>query len=346
MVKAGIFGASGYTGQELLRLLIRHPEVEVVFATSRKFAGKVVSEAHPSLLQLTSLEFTDASPEELVSQADVVFLALPHGTSMGVAPVFFKSGVKVIDLSADFRLSDIAVYNQWYGQHSASDMIPSAAYGIPELWRDHIKTARLVANPGCYPTSIALGLAPLMASDWIDYGSIIVDAKSGTSGAGREPQTGTLFCEVNEGFKSYKTGGQHRHIPEIEQNLTQLSGKDIRISFTPHLLPVNRGILSTIYVNLNRSLKTDDILDAYNNFYRNESFVRICPAGIFPNISSVRGTNYCDIGLSVDIRTNRAIIVSVIDNLVKGAAGQAIQNMNLICSIPENAGLNMVPLFP
>jgi len=346
MIKAGIFGASGYTGQELLRILIRHPEVEVVFATSRKFAGKMVSEAHPSLWQLTSLKFVDASPEELVSQVDVVFLALPHGTSMRIAPVFFKSGIKVIDLSADFRLADIAVYNQWYGQHSASDMISSAVYGIPELWRDHIKTACLVANPGCYPTSIALGLAPLMASNEIDHDSIIVDAKSGTSGAGREPQTGTLFCEVNEGFKSYKTGGQHRHIPEIEQSLAQLSGKNVRISFTPHLLPVNRGILSTIYVNLNRNLKTEDLCGVYNKFYRDESFVRVCPVGISPNLSSVRGTNYCDIGLSVDIRTNRAIIVSVIDNLIKGAAGQAIQNMNLIYGLPENAGLNMVPLFP
>jgi N-acetyl-gamma-glutamyl-phosphate reductase len=185
-----------------------------------------------------------------------------------------------------------------------------------------------------------------MTSDWIDPDSIIVDAKSGTSGAGREPQTGTLFCEVNEGFKSYKTGGQHRHIPEMEQILTQLSGRNIKISFTPHLLPVNRGILSTIYVNLNRALKTDDLLGAYNRFYQDESFVRICPEGMFPNLSSVRGTNYCDIGLSVDIRTNRAIIVSVIDNLVKGAAGQAIQNMNLICGLPEGAGLSMVPLFP
>jgi N-acetyl-gamma-glutamyl-phosphate reductase len=265
---------------------------------------------------------------------------------MRVAPVFFASGIKTIDLSGDFRLSDVAVYNQWYGQHSASEMISSAVYGIPELWRDQIGTARLVANPGCYPTSVALGLAPLMASDWIDHDSIIVDAKSGTSGAGREPQTGTLFCEVNEGFKSYKTGGQHRHIPEMEQSLARLSGRKITISFTPHLLPVNRGILGTIYVNLKRKLQTNDLLGAYNHFYRDESFVRVCPAGIFPNLSSVRGTNYCDIGLSVDIRTNRAIIVSAIDNLIKGAAGQAIQNMNLICGLPENAGLNMVPLFP
>jgi N-acetyl-gamma-glutamyl-phosphate reductase len=344
MIRAGIFGASGYTGLELLRLLLRHPEVEIAFVTSRKFAGKAVSDAHPSLLQLTPLKFTDASPEELVS--DVVFLALPHGTSMDIAPVFFAAGTKIIDLSADFRLADLDVYQQWYGHHRASDMIPAAAYGIPELWRGHIKAARLVANPGCYPTSVALALAPLMVSDWIDFDSIIVDAKSGASGAGREPQTGTLFCEVNEGFKSYKTGGQHRHIPEMEQSLARLSGKNIRITFTPHLLPVNRGILSTIYVNLNRSLKADDLLGAYHHFYQGESFVRICPAGAFPNLSSVRGTNYCDIGLSVDIRTNRAVIVAAIDNLVKGAAGQAVQNMNLICNLPESAGLNMVPLSP
>jgi N-acetyl-gamma-glutamyl-phosphate reductase len=345
-MKIGIYGASGYTGQELLRLLIRHPLAEVVFATSRRFAGKPVFEAHPSLINLTDLKFLDAPPEEVAQAADVIFLALPHGTSMEIAPIFYKAGRKVIDLSADFRLADLGTYEQWYGRHKAPDVIPHAVYGIPELWRDQIKGTRFIANPGCYPTSVILGLAPLLGTDWIDRSSIVIDAKSGTSGAGREPQLGSLFCEVDEGFKAYKVGGQHRHIPEMEQALTRLAGEQVTISFTPHLLPVSRGILSTIYVNLARSLKVDDLLEAYGNFYQKEAFVRVYPKGMSPNLLSVRGTNYCDIGLSVDIRTNRAIIVSVIDNLVKGAAGQAIQNMNLICSLPEETGLGMVPLFP
>lgn len=345
-MKIGIYGASGYTGQELLRLLLRHPQAKVVFATSRRFAGKPVFEAHPSLINLTDLKFQDAPAEEVATAADVIFLALPHGTSMEVAPIFYQAGCKVIDLSADFRLADLATYEQWYGRHKAPEAIPHAVYGIPELWRDQIKEARFIANPGCYPTSVILGLAPLLGTDWIDRSSIVIDAKSGTSGAGREPQLGSLFCEVDEGFKAYKIGGLHRHIPEMEQALSKLAGEQITISFTPHLLPVSRGILSTIYVNLARSLKVDDLLDAYGQFYRNEAFVRVYPKGMSPNLLCIRGTNYCDIGLAVDVRTNRAIIVSVIDNLVKGAAGQAIQNMNLICGLPEATGLDMVPLFP
>jgi N-acetyl-gamma-glutamyl-phosphate reductase len=345
-MKIGIYGASGYTGQELLRLLIRHPLAEVVFATSRRFAGKPVFEAHPSLLNLTDLKFQDAPAEDVAQAADVIFLALPHGTSMEIAPIFYKAGRKVIDLSADFRLADLATYEQWYGRHTAPDVVPHAVYGIPELWRDQIKSARFIANPGCYPTSVILGLAPLLGTDWIDRSSIVIDAKSGTSGAGREPQLGSLFCEVDEGFKAYKVGGQHRHIPEMEQALSRLAGEQITISFTPHLLPVSRGILSTIYLNLTRSLNVDDLLEAYGKFYQNEAFVRVYPKGMSPNLLCVRGTNYCDMGLAIDARTKRAIIVSVIDNLVKGAAGQAIQNMNLICGLPEETGLGMVPLFP
>jgi N-acetyl-gamma-glutamyl-phosphate reductase len=346
MVKIGIYGASGYTGQELLRLLLRHPLAEVVFATSRRFAGKPVFEAHPSLLNLTDLKFQDAPAEEVAQAADVIFLALPHGTSMEIAPIFYRAGRKVIDLSADFRLADLGTYEQWYGKHKAPDVIPHAVYGIPELWREEIKSTRFIANPGCYPTSVILGLAPLLGTDWIDRSAIVVDAKSGTSGAGREPQLGSLFCEVDEGFKAYKIGGQHRHIPEMEQALSRLAGEQITISFTPHLLPVSRGILSTIYVNLGRSLKVDDLLEVYGKFYQSEAFVRVYPKGMSPNLLGVRGTNFCDIGLSVDARTNRAIIVSVIDNLVKGAAGQAIQNMNLICGLPEETGLSLIPLFP
>ncbi len=345
-MKIGIYGASGYTGQELLRLLIRHPMAEVSFVTSRKFAGKPVFEAHPSLFGLTALRFSDAPPEDLVRSAEVVFLALPHGTSMDIAPVFFQAGAKVIDLSADFRLADLSVYEQWYGKHRSPDVVAEAVYGIPELWRDEIGKACFIANPGCYPTSVILGLAPLCGTDLIDRTSIVVDSKSGTSGAGREPQMGSLFCEVDEGFKAYKIGGQHRHLPEMEQALTRLSGDRVTISFTPHLLPVSRGILSTIYVDLVHSRQVEDLRELYSEFYRGEPFIRIYPKGMSPNLLSVRGTNFCDIGLFIDPRANRAVIVSAIDNLVKGAAGQAIQNMNLICGFPEETGLNMVPLFP
>jgi N-acetyl-gamma-glutamyl-phosphate reductase len=346
MIKIGVYGASGYTGQELLRLLIRHPMAEVIFATSRRFAGQPVFAAHPSLINLTDLIFQDAPAEEVAQVADVIFLALPHGTSMEVAPIFYNAGKIVIDLSADYRLADLTVYEKWYGPHKSPEVISAAVYGIPELWREEIKKRRFVANPGCYPTSVILGLAPLLGTDWLDRSSIVVDSKSGTSGAGREPQMGSLFCEVDEGFKAYKIGGQHRHIPEMEQALSRLAGEPLTISFTPHLLPVSRGILSTIYVDLAGSCKIDDLLAAYQAFYRKEPFVRVYPKGMSPNLLGVRGTNYCDIGISVDQRTNRAIIVSVIDNLVKGAAGQAIQNMNLICGLPEVTGLGMVPLFP
>jgi N-acetyl-gamma-glutamyl-phosphate reductase len=345
MLKVGIYGASGYTGQELLRLLLRHPKTEIVALTSRRYAGVSVSDIYPVFIGLTDLAFIDASPDDVAGLADIVFLALPHGVSMKVAPVFLKAGKKVIDLSADFRLRDVAVYEQWYGGHTAPDVIKESVYGIPELYRDDVVTARLVANPGCYPTSVILGLAPLLRADWIENTSIIVDAKSGVSGAGREPQVGTLFCEVDEGFKAYKVG-QHRHTPEMEQEISLLAGHDVRISFTPHLLPLNRGILSTIYATLQKEVTTTELIDLYRAFYEGKNFVRVYRAGTFPNISSVRGSNYCDIGLTIDKRTKRVIIISTIDNLIKGASGQAIQNMNLMCGFSEDTGLNMVSLFP
>jgi N-acetyl-gamma-glutamyl-phosphate reductase len=264
---------------------------------------------------------------------------------MDIAPIFLRAGKKVVDLSADFRLHNVAVYEQWYTKHTAPDFIKESVYGIPELNRDAIAAARLVANPGCYPTSVILGLAPLLKADWIDDTSIIVDAKSGVSGAGREPQVGTLFCEVNEGFKAYKVG-KHRHTPEMEQAISILAGHDVRISFTPHLLPISRGILSTIYATLRKDVTDINLIDLYREFYEGKKFVRIYKAGTFPNISSVRGSNYCDIGLTIDRRTKRVIAICTIDNLIKGASGQAIQNMNLMCGISEDTGLNMVSLFP
>ena len=345
MLKVGIYGASGYTGQELLRLLLRHPQAEVVALTSRRYAGVPVSDIYPVFVGLTDLVFVDASPEDVAGAADIVFLALPHGVSMAVAPIFLNAGKKVIDLSADFRLRDVATYEKWYSRHTAPNIIKESVYGMPELYGDEIAKARLVANPGCYPTSVILGLAPLLKANWIDDSSIIADSKSGVSGAGREPQVGTLFCEVDEGFKAYKVG-EHRHTPEMEQEISILAGCDVRISFTPHLLPITRGILSTIYATLQKDVTTAELIDLYRAFYKGKEFVRVYKAGTFPNISSVRGSNYCDIGLTVDARTKKVIIICAIDNLVKGAAGQAIQNMNLMCGLSEDTGLTMISLFP
>lgn len=345
MVRVGVYGASGYTGQELLRLLLRHPAVEVVAVTSRRYAGKSVADVYPVFTGLTDLMFMDASPEEVAAKCEHVFLALPHAVSMSVAPLFLRAGKKVVDLSADFRLRSADTYAAWYGRHTAPDLLREAVYGIPELYRKEIRAARIVANPGCYPTSIILGLAPLLKEGWIEPSSIIADSKSGVSGAGREPQVASLFCEVAEAFTAYKVA-QHRHTPEIEQELSVLAGRELRISFTPHLLPISRGILSTIYANLSRKITATDVHDLYKVFYKNESFVRVYKKGAYPNISSVRGSNYCDIGIAVDDRTGRVIVISAIDNLIKGAAGQAIQNMNLQWGMKENFGLEMISLYP
>ena len=345
MLKIGIYGASGYTGQELLKILIRHTEADVVALTSRKFKGIPISDIYPVFKDLTNKKYIDASPKDVASLCDVVFLAVPHGEAMEVAPLFLKEGKKVIDLSADYRLRDVEIYEKWYKKHTSPELIPSAVYGLPELYRKDIIGANLIANPGCYPTGAILGLAPVLKEKCIDISSIIIDSKSGMSGAGRELSIGSLFCEVNEGFKAYKICA-HRHIPEIDQELGLLAGTDITVSFVPHLIPANRGILSTIYATLQKDVSASDLVDLYKKFYKDEIFVRIYDEGTYPNISSVRGSNYCDIGLALDGRTGRVVIVTAIDNLIKGAAGQAVQNMNLMCGFPEEMGLNLVSLFP
>ncbi|MDI6725800.1 MAG: N-acetyl-gamma-glutamyl-phosphate reductase [Smithellaceae bacterium] len=345
MFRIAIYGASGYTGQELLRLLLQHPSAEVVAITSRKLASSPISEVYPHLYGATDLTFSDLSPREVAGIADIVFLALPHQASMEFVPTLLAAGRKVIDLSADFRLKSEEVYATWYGPHSYPDLLAKSVYGIPELYRREIAEARLVANPGCYPTSVILGLAPVISAGWLDPSSIIVDAKSGTSGAGREAQQGSLFCEVNEGFKAYKIG-QHRHTPEIEQELGRLAKAEVQLTFTPHLLPVNRGILSSIYATLNRDVSSAEVRDLYREYFQGEEFVRICREGLFPNISSVCGTNACEIGVHVDRRMNRLTVISAIDNLLKGAAGQAVQNMNILCGLPEATGLKATAIFP
>ncbi len=345
MIRAAVIGASGYTGGELARILALHPEVEICVATSRQYAGKRLSQAYPHLAGIVDILCEDSPIDELVERADIFFTAVPHQTAMAVVPRILAAGKKVVDLSADFRIDDPAVYEEWYQPHTAREYLDEAVYGLPELNRQRIATARLVANPGCYPTSIILALAPLLTKGLVKTETIIVDSKSGTSGAGRSAQVGTLFCEVTDGFRAYKVA-QHRHTPEIEQELAKLAGRELTISFTPHLLPISRGILSTIYASLAEPLSNADLVGLYHEFYQNEKFVRICAPGVFPATQYVRGSNYCDIGFQYDPRTGRVVLLSAIDNLVKGAAGQAVQNMNLLCGFAEDRGLETVPLFP
>lgn len=345
MQRIAVIGASGYTGIELLRLLSLHPDTELVCVTSRQYAGQRVSDVFPSLQGIINLSFEDVDPVGLAGRVDLVFTAVPHQTAMGMIPDLLAAGCRVIDLSADFRISDVETYEDWYQEHTAKELLDEAVYGLPELFREGISTARLVANPGCYPTSVALALAPLLENALIDHTTLIVDSKSGTSGAGRTAKVDTLYCEVNEGFKAYSLP-RHRHTPEIEQSLSRLAGESVRISFTPHLLPVNRGILSTCYASMTKLMSLGALHQLYFNRYAAEGFVRVLPKGQLPNIAQVRGSNFCDIGLSVDERTGRVVVLAAIDNLVKGAAGQAVQNMNLMLGLPEDTGLLLPPLFP
>jgi len=345
VIRVGIVGASGYTGVELARLLCRHPKVELSVATSRQFAGRAMADVYPSLRGLVDVVCEETSGAELAAKADIFFTAVPHQTAMAIVPALLEEGKKVIDLSADFRIHDPLVYEQWYQAHTAKELLTEAVYGLPEIHRHQIQAARLVANPGCYPTSVILGLAPLLETNLIKPESIIIDSKSGTSGAGRSAQIGSLYCEVTDGFKAYKVG-EHRHTPEIEQELSGLCGRGVVVSFTPHLVPMSRGILSTIYAELADGVTAEQVSVCYMARYAHEPFVRLCPAGSYPATQFIRGGNFCDIGFKVDRRTNRVVILSAIDNLVKGAAGQAVQNMNLICGFAENEGLMVAPLFP
>ena len=346
MLRAAIVGASGYTGGELARLLCTHPAVTITAATSRQYDGQPLSAVFPHLRDRVDVTCRNLETAAIIDQADLIFCAVPHKTAMDVVPSFLEAGKKVVDLSADFRIKDAAVYEQWYQPHSAAYLLDEAVYGLPEIYREQICTARLVANPGCYPTSITLGLAPLLKAGLIDPSTIIIDSKSGTSGAGRAAQVGTLFCEVTDGFRPYKVGGTHRHIPEIEQNLSALAGCPVTVSFTPHLLPISRGILSTIYAGLGQRTELDEIMALYEKMYDREHFVRVLEPGTLPATQQVRGSNYCDISLNLDERTGRLIIISALDNIVKGASGQAVQNMNLMCGLDEDAGLRQAPLFP
>ena len=345
-MKVGIIGASGYTGAELVRILTNHPAVELTVATSRQYEGRPLSDVFPHLRNLTDLVCEPPSVSQFINKADLFFTAVPHKTAMDLVPTLIQAGKKVIDLSADFRLRNVTVYEDWYQPHSSAQYLDQAAYGLPEVHRDEIKDSALVANPGCYPTSIILGLAPAITNNLVDLRSIIADSKSGTSGAGRAAATATLFCEVHDGFRPYKVGRSHRHTPEIEQELGFLAQENVMVSFTPHLLPVSRGILSTIYASLQTDIPEREIQEMFQEYFQNEPFVRLLPVGQFPATQQVRGSNYCDISIKTDPVTNRIIIMSVIDNIVKGAAGQAVQNMNILAGFEETTGLNLVPIFP
>lgn len=346
MLNVAVVGASGYTGVELLRLLHCHPEVAVTCITSEQSAGKPVADVFPTLRNRYAQVLENLEPVRVAEKADLIFTALPHKAAMEVVPTFLKLGKRVVDLSADYRFNDAAVYEKWYEPHLNPENLKEAVYGLPEMRREKVVDARLVGNPGCYPTSVILGLMPLLKKGLIDTTTIIADSKSGVSGAGRGAKVENLYCEVNDGFKAYGVGGVHRHIPEIEQELSLLAGGPVTITFTPHLVPMDRGILSTIYARLTGTVPAVELVKLYAEFYGGEPFVRILPAGHVPSTSHVRGSNFCDIGLVVDSRTGRVVIVSAIDNLVKGAAGQAVQNMNIMYGFPEVMGLEGLPLFP
>jgi N-acetyl-gamma-glutamyl-phosphate reductase len=346
MLNVAIVGASGYTGLELIRILYCHPEAAVTCLTSEQSAGRKISDIFPTLRGRCDLTLENLEPVRVAEKADLIFTALPHKAAMEVVPTFLKMGKHVIDLSADYRLSDPDVYGAWYEPHLNPANLKKAVYGLPEIRRAKIKGARLVANPGCYPTSIILGLAPLLKKVLINTGDIIADSASGVTGAGRSAKVDSLYCEVNEGFRAYGVGGVHRHIPEIEQELSLLAGEQLVITFTPHLVPMDRGILSTIYVTPRKATTTEKLIKLYQDFYRGEPFVRVLPQGSLPSTAFVRGSNFCDIAPLVDQRNGRVIIMSAIDNLVKGASGQAVQNMNLVCGFPETMGLEGLALFP
>ena len=345
-IKIGIVGGTGYTGVELLRLLAIHPQAELTAITSRGEAGLPVADMFPSLRGFVDLAFADPATADL-SSCDVVFFATPHGVAMSQAQSLLKANVKVIDLAADFRLQDTAVFEKWYKMpHSCPNVLGEAVYGIPELNREQIKTAKVIGNPGCYPTTVILGLAPLLEAGLIDFSApIIADAKSGVSGAGRKAEVATLFAESSDNMKAYGVSG-HRHHPEIHAQLTQLSGANIDFIFVPHLIPMIRGMLSTIYVKLTDAGQTADLQALYEQRYANEQFVDVLPAGNMPETRSVRGSNQLRIALQKQANTGYLTVVAVQDNLVKGAAGQAVQNMNIMFGFDEHCGLQVVPLLP
>ncbi len=346
MIKAGIIGATGYAGGELVRILMGHKEVEIKWYGSRSYIDKKYYEVYQNMFQIVDDVCLDDNIEELAKQVDVIFTATPQGFLASILNEDILSKVKIVDLSADYRIKDVATYEKWYKiEHKSPEFIEEAVYGLCEVNREDVKKARLVANPGCYTTCSILTIYPLAKEGLIDMSSIIIDAKSGTSGAGRGAKVDNLYCEVNENIKAYGVAS-HRHTPEIEEQLGYASGENVLLNFTPHLVPMNRGILATAYANLKPGVTEEMVRAAYDKYYKEEKFVRVLDKGLCPQTKWVEGSNYVDVNFVIDNRTNRVIMMGAIDNLVKGAAGQAVQNMNIMFGLPETEGLNLIPMFP
>lgn len=346
IIKAAIVGATGYGGAELIRLLQAHPHVEVSCVLSSSNSGTPLSGSFPHLMDIIELELEAIEPAAIKEKADVVFLATPAGVSAELTPKLLEQGLKVIDLSGDLRLKDGAVYEKWYKRSPASaDVLAKAVYGLSDVYGDSVAGQSVISNPGCFPTATLLGLIPALQEGWIDPSTLIIDAKTGVSGAGRGIGLGTHYSEINESVKAYKVNA-HQHIPEIEQVLSEVADREVVVTFTTHLIPMTRGILTTSYAAINGSRSTQDFIDLYRSFYKGKPFVRIRENGVMPATKEVSGSNYCDIGFSADERTGRLTVVSVIDNMVKGAAGQAIQNLNLMMGWNESTGLHFIPMYP
>ena len=346
MIKAGIIGATGYAGNEIVRLLLGHKNVEVAWYGSRSYVDQKYASVYQNMFQIVEDVCKDDNLKQLAKEVDVIFTATPQGFLAGVLDEEILSNAKVIDLSADFRIKDVATYEKWYGiEHKSPQFIPEAVYGLCERNREAIKQARLVANPGCYPTCSITSIFPLAAEGLIDMDTLIIDAKSGTSGAGRSAKVANLYCEVNENIKAYGVAG-HRHTPEIEEQLSYAAGYPITLNFTPHLVPMNRGILVTAYASLKKDVTYEEVKAVYDKYYANEQFVRVLDKDVCPQTKWVEGSNYVDVNFKIDHRTKLIIMMGAMDNLVKGAAGQAVQNMNLMFGLPENEGRCMPPMFP
>ncbi|MGW8300589.1 MAG: N-acetyl-gamma-glutamyl-phosphate reductase [Desulfobacterales bacterium] len=342
MTRVGIVGATGYAGAELVRILSGHPRVELSILTSRQFAGLKFDDVYPAMAGRVNLTCEELVVEQVCDKADIVFLALPHQLPMKLVPEIIKRNVRVVDLSADFRFNDAAVYASAYQPHTAKDLLASAVYGLSEIYFEAIRSASLIGNPGCYPTSALLPLIPLVKAGLLDLDTLIVDSKSGVSGAGRSLSLTSHFCEVNESFKAYKVAS-HRHNAEMDAILSREAKQAVQLTFVPHLVPMSRGMLTTIYATPLRGVEAEDIRNCLTVAYNDHAFIRICAQGRVPDTLHVKGSNYCDIGFELDKRSHRLILICAIDNLVKGAAGQAVQNMNIMLGIEETAGLIAMP---
>jgi len=346
MIKAGIIGSTGYAGGELARLLLQRDDIEILWYGSKSYVDQKYASIYQNMFQIVDDSCRDDNVEALAEMADVIFTATPQGFCASLMNEKILSKTKVIDLSADYRIKDVAVYEEWYKmEHKTPQFIKEAVYGLPEINREKIKNARLIANPGCYPTCSTLSIYPLVKEGLIDPSTIIIDAKSGTSGAGRGAKVDNLYCEVNENIKAYGVG-VHRHTPEIEEQLSYGAGQAVTISFTPHLVPMNRGILITSYAALTKSVSYEEVKAVYDKYYAKEYFVRVLEKDMVPQTKWVEGSNFVDVNFKIDPRTNRIIMMGAMDNLVKGAAGQAVQNMNILFGLPENKGIKLIPLFP